>query len=98
MITTIDTFFHSKYILIYLYPTSITTPASIISFYLYSGFRGISGGKDGLTMPRQRARILMEPDFRLMESLIHSQQNFVLSDPSMPGHPHLPPLTPHLSN
>ena len=39
-------------------------------------------------MPRQRARILMEPDFRLMESLIHSQQNFVLSDPSMPGHPH----------
>jgi PAS domain S-box-containing protein len=52
-----------------------------------SGFRGISGGKDGLTMPRQRAKILMEPDFRLMESLIHSQQNFVLSDPSLPDNP-----------
>ena len=38
-------------------------------------------------MPRQRAKILMEPDFRLMESLIHSQQNFVLSDPSLPDNP-----------
>ena len=45
-------------------------------------------------MPRQRARILMEPDFRLMESLIHSQQNFVLSDPSMPGNPYR--TSPHL--
>ena len=52
-----------------------------------SGFRGVTGGKDGLHMPRQRAKILMEPDFRLMESLIHSQQNFVLSDPSLPDNP-----------
>ena len=52
-----------------------------------SGFRGVVGGKDVLHMPRQRAKILMEPDFRLMESLIHSQQNFVLSDPSLPDNP-----------
>lgn len=29
----------------------------------------------------------MEPDFRLIEALIHSQQNFVLSDPSLPDNP-----------
>ena len=38
-------------------------------------------------MPKQTARILMEPDFRLIEALIHSQQNFVLSDPSLPDNP-----------
>lgn len=37
--------------------------------------------------PRQIARVLMEPDFRLIEALIHSQQNFVLSDPSLPDNP-----------
>ena len=37
--------------------------------------------------PKQIARILMEPDFRLIEALIHSQQNFVLSDPSLPDNP-----------
>ena len=37
--------------------------------------------------PKQMARILMEPDFRLIEALIHSQQNFVLSDPSLPDNP-----------
>jgi len=29
----------------------------------------------------------MEPDFRLIHSLITSQQNFVLSDPSLPDNP-----------
>jgi PAS domain S-box-containing protein len=38
-------------------------------------------------VPKQTARILMEPDFRLIEALIHSQQNFVLSDPSLPDNP-----------
>ena len=37
--------------------------------------------------PKQMARILMEPDFRLIEALIHSQQNFVLSDPSLTDNP-----------
>jgi PAS domain S-box-containing protein len=41
----------------------------------------------GTTPPKQIARILMEPDFRLIEALIHSQQNFVLSDPSLPDNP-----------
>ena len=36
---------------------------------------------------RQHARILMEPDYRLIESLIVSQQNFVVSDPSLPDNP-----------
>ncbi len=36
---------------------------------------------------RQYARILMEPDFRLIQALLHSQQNFVLSDPSLPDNP-----------
>ena len=40
-----------------------------------------------LAAPKQMARILMEPDFRLIEALIHSQQNFVLSDPSLPDNP-----------
>jgi len=40
------------------------------------------------TMPmKQTARILMEPDYRLIHSLITSQQNFVLSDPSLPDNP-----------
>ena len=32
-------------------------------------------------------KILMEPDYRLIHSLITSQQNFVLSDPSLPDNP-----------
>lgn len=32
-------------------------------------------------------KLLMEPDYRLMESLVISQQNFVLSDPSLPDNP-----------
>lgn len=36
---------------------------------------------------KQHAKILMEPDYRLMQSLITSQQNFVLSDPSLPDNP-----------
>jgi PAS domain S-box-containing protein len=40
-----------------------------------------------LPRPVQHARILMEPDFRLIQALINSQQNFVLSDPSLPDNP-----------
>ena len=36
---------------------------------------------------KQQAKILMEPDFRLIQALITSQQNFVLSDPSLPDNP-----------
>lgn len=36
---------------------------------------------------RQMARVLMEPDYRLIQSLVTSQQNFVLSDPSLPDNP-----------
>lgn len=39
------------------------------------------------SQPKQSAKILMEPDFRLIQSLITSQQNFVLSDPSLPDNP-----------
>ena len=37
--------------------------------------------------PVQHARILMEPDFRLIQALMTSQRNFVLSDPSLPDNP-----------
>lgn len=37
--------------------------------------------------PIQSAKILMEPDFRLIQALQHSQKNFVLSDPSLPDNP-----------
>jgi len=40
-----------------------------------------AGGAAGNT------KILMEPDYRLIASLITSQQNFVLSDPSLPDNP-----------
>eukprot|EP01041_Mallomonas_annulata_P003400 gene3400-6752_t len=36
---------------------------------------------------KDQRRILMEPDFRLIGSLITSQQNFVVSDPSLPDNP-----------
>ena len=36
---------------------------------------------------KQGARILVEPDFRLIQALVGSQQNFVLSDPSLPDNP-----------
>jgi len=39
------------------------------------------------SIPKQGGKILMEPDFRLMHSLVTSQQNFVLSDPSLPDNP-----------
>ena len=42
---------------------------------------------DTLRPLKQQARILMEPDFRLIQALVTSQQNFVLSDPSLPDNP-----------
>lgn len=42
---------------------------------------------DASCPPKQQGRILMEPDFRLIQALITSQQNFVLSDPSLPDNP-----------
>jgi PAS domain S-box-containing protein len=40
-----------------------------------------------IKMPVQQAKILMEPDFRLIQALNHAQHNFVLSDPSLPDNP-----------
>ena len=36
---------------------------------------------------QQGAQLLVEPDFRLIQALITSQQNFVVSDPSLPDNP-----------
>ncbi len=36
---------------------------------------------------RQVTRVLVEADYRLMQTLVTSQQNFVLSDPSLPDNP-----------
>lgn len=33
------------------------------------------------------SKMLMEPDYRLMEALVHAQQNFLLTDPSLPDNP-----------
>jgi len=46
-----------------------------------------SSSSSSIRHPKQGAKILMEPDFRLMHSLVTSQQNFVLSDPSLPDNP-----------
>jgi len=49
---------------------------------------GSSSSGAGVVAPtKQTAKILMEPDFRLIHSLVTSQQNFVLSDPSLPDNP-----------
>jgi PAS domain S-box-containing protein len=48
------------------------------------GGRGDVQGGQG---QQQHARVLMEPDFRLIQALCGSQQNFVLSDPSLPDNP-----------
>lgn len=47
-----------------------------------------SGGDDaGGSSSVGSKKVLMEPDYRLISSLITSQQNFVLSDPSLPDNP-----------
>lgn len=55
-------------------------------------FEGISGPKGKFTplpMPSGfgPVKTLMEPDFRLMSALSGSQQNFAISDPSLPDNP-----------
>jgi PAS domain S-box-containing protein len=35
----------------------------------------------------EQPKLLFEPDYRLIESLVTAQQNFVLSDPSLPDNP-----------
>lgn len=52
----------------------------------YDGADGRIGMGAGGEM-KQGARILVEPDFRLIQALVGSQQNFVLSDPSLPDNP-----------
>lgn len=42
---------------------------------------------DAKSALHQTAKILMESDFRLIQSLITSQQNFVISDPLLPDNP-----------
>lgn len=41
----------------------------------------------GLPSAPSHKRLLMEPDFRLIQALMRSQTNFVLSDPSLPDNP-----------
>jgi PAS domain S-box-containing protein len=43
--------------------------------------------KKNQSSDQKYSKILMEPDFRLIHSLIHAQQNFVLSDPSLQDNP-----------
>eukprot|EP01035_Chromulina_nebulosa_P019450 gene19450-25331_t len=52
-----------------------------------SNYNKAISSKSILPRPVQQARILMEPDFRLIQALLHSQQNFVISDPSLPDNP-----------
>ena len=54
--------------------------------YLSMETEGCSLSED-LNGVKQHAKILMEPDYRLIHSLVVSQQNFVLSDPSLPDNP-----------
>ena len=51
---------------------------------VYNAKSAAAAGKQTKVPP---TRILMEPDYRLMESLMIAQQNFVLSDPSLPDNP-----------
>lgn len=48
---------------------------------------GSSSSMSGFSNRQQYAKILMEPDFRLIQALLHSQQNFCLSDPTLPDNP-----------
>jgi len=52
-----------------------------------SNYNKAISSKSIIPRPVQQARILMEPDFRLIQALLHSQQNFVISDPSLPDNP-----------
>lgn len=69
-------------------PSTVTaTSASASNAQRFRHVDEIRASKAARGSPKQMARILMEPDFRLIEALIHSQQNFVLSDPSLPDNP-----------
>jgi hypothetical protein len=57
------------------------------NIYSTNAVKSNATGNNDQSAPKQHARILMEPDYRLIESLITSQQNFVLSDPSLPDNP-----------
>jgi PAS domain S-box-containing protein len=61
--------------------------SSILDKYLNMETGSLQSFIDEKGSIKQHARILMEPDYRLIQSLILSQQNFVLSDPSMPDNP-----------
>lgn len=45
-----------------------------------------ASGSHSAARPQQSC-VLMEPDFRLIQALVTSQQNFVLSDPKLPDNP-----------
>lgn len=53
----------------------------------YRTRRHVGGPSRGNTSAPSPPRILMESDYRLIHSLVKSQQNFVLSDPSLPDNP-----------
>lgn len=64
-------------------PSALTS--SIAAGILHSGRKKPSAsGEEGSSGDK---KVLMEPDYRLISSLITSQQNFVLSDPSLPDNP-----------
>ncbi len=52
-----------------------------------SSSSGAAAAAGGAAAGGANTKILMEPDYRLIASLITSQQNFVLSDPSLPDNP-----------
>jgi PAS domain-containing protein len=43
--------------------------------------------EDGMKKPEEGAKLLVESDFRLIQSLVTAQQNFVVTDPSLPDNP-----------
>jgi len=54
-----------------------------------SSASGVANGGDisDSELLKKNARILMEPDFRLLNALSNAQQNFVLTDPSLTDNP-----------
>lgn len=66
-------------------PSALT--ANIASGVVQRGGRENRGGARDKDRDKEAHKVLMEPDYRLIHSLITSQQNFVLSDPSLPDNP-----------
>lgn len=68
-------------------PSRLTSNIASEIIQIHQPSSSSSSSSSSTLLPRQGGKILMEPDFRLMQSLVTSQQNFVLSDPSLPDNP-----------